>query len=82
MDMRLSLLSFSSFLSFALSLSDSFGLLLSISLIMGWLFSICKLFLELDPLSREGKPNDNIDDFLWEPGVVGERVCELLPGVR
>lgn len=43
---------------------------------------MCKLFLELDPLSKDGSPRDNIDDFLWEPGVVGEMTWATFPGVR
>lgn len=81
-EIRLSLLSFSSFFNFDLSdfsFSFCFDLLTSRSesLPVSLLSPAWRLFLELDPLSRDGMPKLNIDDFLFVLGVDKE---ELLGG--
>jgi hypothetical protein len=81
-EIRLSLLSFSSFFNFDLSdFSFSFCLDLlasrSESLPVSLLSPAWRLFLELELLSREGMPKLNIEDFRFVLGVDKE---ELLGG--
>lgn len=78
-EIRLSLLSFSSFFNFdlsALSFSFCFDLLTSRSesLPVSLLSPAWRLFLELEPLSRDGRPKLNIEDFLFVLGVDKEEV--------
>lgn len=81
-EIRLSLRSLSSFfcfsfcnfaVSFAASFSDfsaSFALLLSFKESLESLLLMCKLLLELEPLSNEGMPKLKTDDFFCEePGT-------------
>lgn len=77
--MRLSLRSFSSFFNFdlsAFSLSFCFDLLVSRSesLPVSLLSPPWRLFLELEPLSRDGIPRPNTEDFLFVLGVDKEEV--------
>lgn len=78
-EIRLSLRSFSSFFNFdlsAFSFSFCFDLLTSRSesLPVSLLSPPWRLFLELEPLSRDGIPRLNTEDFLFVPGVDKEEV--------
>lgn len=78
-EMRLSLRSFSSFFNFdlsAFSFSFCFDLLKSRSesLPVSLLSPPWRLFLELEPLSREGMPRLNMEDFRFVLGVDKEEV--------
>lgn len=70
-DILLSLRSLSSF--FLLSLSESFEVDVSLALFES-LFSLseCKLLLELEPLSNDGRPKLNTDDFLCDVLTEGD----------
>lgn len=81
-DILLSLRSFSSFLGFSLSLS----LLRELSLeLFASLFSLseCKLLLELEPLSKDGRPKLRTDDFLCaDPGTEEDEKLVSLVGEK
>jgi hypothetical protein len=77
-EILLSLLSLSSFLclsfsNFSFSFSASLALWFSLTSLLESLLSACRLLLELDPLSNDGSPRLNTDDFFCaNPGTEDE----------
>lgn len=79
-EILLSLRSLSSFFDFFSS--DDVAAALSLLLFAASLFSLseCRLRLELEPFSNDGKPKLNTDDFFADPGTLGDDRLVSLEG--